>query len=487
MNGEAPLPRARSLTLLQLNDLHGYLEPHAEIIRRDGADVFADMGGLARIASAFAEARADAAGAVVTLDNGDTFHGTYAAVKSRGEAMVPAMNALGFDAMTAHWEFAYGPAGFKDLTTRLTYPMLAINCYVAGSDDLFFEPCRVIEREGVRVGVIGIASNIVDKTMPPAFSEGVRFTLGRDELPGWVERLRRERVDVVVVLSHLGFPQDIKLAREVDGIDVIVSGHTHNRMEEPVIENGAIIFQSGCHGSFIGRLDLELADGGVVSHRHRLIPIDERFDADPEVAALVDSALAPHRDYLGQRVGEIGVGLHRYRMLQAPMDDLLLDAIAAAAGTQIAFSNGWRYGAPVRPGPVTMNDLWNIVPVDPRSRSSKSAAPRSGRCWRRTSSAPSPCDAYDQMGGYVKRCRGLKAYVKIENPAGRRIDRLFIEGRPFDAGQIYRAAFITEQGVPKKFGRNRRKLGIHAVEALCRHLGRQPVTAIEPRETVIAV
>ena len=479
--------RPAHLTLLQLNDLHAYFEPHAEIVWDGEAPRFVEMGGLARIATAFTEARADAAGAVVTLDNGDTFHGTYAAVKSRGRALVPIMNALGFDAMTAHWEFAYGPADFKALTGGLDYPMLAINCYDLASGELYFPPYRVVEREGLRVGIVGIACHIVDKTMPASYSEGVRFTLGRDELPGWIDHLRtQERADVVVVLSHLGFPQDVKLASEVAGIDVVVSGHTHNRMEAPVIENGAIIFQSGCHGSFIGRLDLTLEGGRIVSHRHRLIPIDDRLQPDPQVAALVDAALAPHREFLDRRVGEVAQPLHRYRMLHAPMDDLLLDAIAAAAQTSLAFSNGWRYGAPVPVGEVTMNDLWNMVPVDPPVSVVDLTGAEIHAMLEGNLERTFACDAWQQMGGYVKRCRGLVVHVKIENPAGHRIERLFVEGRSVEAERTYRAAFISEQGVPRKFGRNRRALDIRAIDALRQYLGRQRVTVVEPRDTVIA-
>jgi|GEM_PF-2570634 len=115
----------RYLTLLQLNDLHGYLEPHAEIRWRGGKAEFSQMGGLARIATAFEAARRDASGAVVTLDNGDTFDGTYPVMQSRGAALVPIMNALKFDAMTAHWEFAWGPAGFKALAGRLAQAIRA--------------------------------------------------------------------------------------------------------------------------------------------------------------------------------------------------------------------------------------------------------------------------------------------------------------------------------------------------------------------------
>ncbi len=480
--------KAVSLTILQLNDLHGYLEPHAEIVWNGDKAEFSQMGGMARIATAFQDARRDALGAVITLDNGDTFHGTYPVMKSRGEALVPIMNALQFDAMTAHWEFAYGPAQFKSLTEKLVYPMLAINCYELETGRLFFPPYRVIERGGVRVGIIGIACNIIDKTMPPAYSAGVRFTLGRDELPGWIAHLKTEEaVDVVLVLSHLGFPQDVKLASEVAGIDVIVSGHTHNRMEVPVIENGTLIFQSGCHGSFIGRLDLTLIGGRITAHQHRLIPIDDQLAPDPRIAALVDNAMAPHREFLAQRVGEIAAPLHRYHMLHAPMDDLLLDAIADSAATTIAFSNGWRYGAPVPPGVVTMNDLWNIVPVNPPVSVVELTGAEIRDMLEANLERTFARDSYEQMGGYVKRCRGLTLFVKIENPVGHRIDRLFIEGLPAEPDRVYRAAFITQQGVPKKFGRNRKNLDMSAIEAMQRYLAKQQVTLVEPRDTVIAV
>lgn len=97
------------LTILQVNDLHGYIEPHLEVFRTEGAFGYRTCGGLARIKSVFNQARSENSGGVVALDNGDTFHGTYVAVRSQGEALVPLMNGLGFDAMTAHWEFSYGP------------------------------------------------------------------------------------------------------------------------------------------------------------------------------------------------------------------------------------------------------------------------------------------------------------------------------------------------------------------------------------------
>jgi len=459
--------RSGRVTFLQINDLHGYLEPHQEMVRDEGEWRFTTLGGLSRIAALFRRVREAEPGAVIALDNGDTFHGTYAAVRSKGHAMVTMMNALELDAMTLHWEFSYGLDGVRDIARALNYPVLAINCFSKVDGALVFEPYRMIERGALRVAVIGMACPIVDKTMPPAFSEGVRFTIGNDELPRWIETVRRdERADLVVVLSHLGFPQDIKLARETDGIDVLVSGHTHNRMRDAVVENGAIVFQSGCHGSFIGRLDVEVADGRVVSHRHRLIPVDDTLDEEPKMRALVDEALAPHRSLLGEVVGAVTAPLHRYAMLSAPMDDVLLEAIAEAAGTDIAFSNGWRYGAPIARGAVTMNDLWNIIPTNPPVSLVELTGAELHEMLEANLERTFAADPYEQMGGYVKRMRGLKMYFKAENPRGRRIERLFAGHEPVAAARTYRVGFVTAQGVPSRFGRNRRNLDVDAISAM---------------------
>lgn len=205
-----------SLTLLQINDTHGYLEPHPELVWRGGEATYPVLGGYARIAALFKRIRNERQGAVIALDNGDTLHGTYPAVISKGQAFVPRLNALELDAMTAHWEFAFGPAHLRRLSRKLSYPLLAVNCYDKETGQLIFPPSRVLERGGLRVGIVGIAATIVDEGMPPAFSEGVRFTLGRDELASHIAHLRdKNDVDIVVVLSHLGFPQDVRLASEV--------------------------------------------------------------------------------------------------------------------------------------------------------------------------------------------------------------------------------------------------------------------------------
>lgn len=479
---------SRHLTLLQVNDLHGYLEPHPEAFRGRGKFNYRTCGGLARIASIFKRVRAERPGEVLALDNGDTFHGTFVAGQSRGEAMLPLMNALAFDAMTLHWEFAYGPVQVRKLAAGLAYPTLASNIYDKVSDRLAFDPCCVIERGGLRIGIIGIASNIVDKSMPPSYSEGVRFTLGNSELPGHIERLRRvDKVDLVLVLSHLGFAQDARLATEVAGIDALISGHTHNRLHRPVWVGRTPIIQSGCHGSFVGRLDLTVDGGQVVDVRHELICVDEQIEPDAEMAARVEAAVAPHRAFLGQVVGRAHSPLDRATSLEASMDNVLLDAIAAAAGTRLAFSNGWRYGAPILPGAVTMEHLWNIVPTHPPISTVELTGEELRAMLEANLERTYSPDPYSQMGGFVKRCRGLNLYFKMENPKGHRIEDLLVDGAPLQPGRLYRAAMLGEQGVPMKYGSNRRKIAIDAIESLQQLFARGRRVRGSRRGSVVAV
>lgn len=478
----------KTLTILQMNDTHAYLDLHPELFWEGGGVRYRNAGGYARIATLFKEIREEALGAVLALDNGDTFHGTYPAVKSKGEAVVPVTNALDFDAMTAHWDFGYGPKQLRNIAEQLDYPLLAANCYDEETNELVFPPYIVAERGGLRVGVVGIASNIIDKTMPPHFSEGLKFTLCQEELPEHIRHLReQERVDLVVVLSHLGFPQEVKLASEVAGIDVLLSGHTHNRLYEPAIVGDTIVVQSGCHGSFIGRLDLEVEDGRVRDYRHRLIEVDESIKSDPEVQGLVDEALAPHREMLDTVVGHTETALNRNNQLEATMDNFLLQSLLHVSGAELAFSNGWRYGAPVPPGPVTMNDLYNIIPPNPPVSIVELTGEELREMMEENLERTFCADPYGQMGGYVKRCLGLNIYIKVENPAGNRIQQFFVGGEPLDPERTYTAAFVTMQGVPKRYGSNRHNLDVNAVDAMKQYLSKHDAVSAELRGTVVAV
>lgn len=479
----------RKVTILQINDTHGYLSEHPEMFWAGGSKRHAVAGGYARIKSYFDQVRATCgADAVIALDNGDTLHGTFPAVNSRGEALIEPLNRLGLDAWTVHWDFVYGPDQMHDLARRLNYPLLAANCHQQVTDALPFAPWRLVERGGIKVGIIGLAATIIDKAFPPDVSEGLYFTLGAHELPRHIQFLREEEgAELIIVLSHLGFPQDCKLAAETGGIDILLSGHTHNRLYKPATINGTTIIQSGCHGSFVGRLDIEMEGSHINRLNHELVPLDKSITPDAGMQRLVNEIYAPHEEMLSQVAGITATDLNRYTNLEATMDNLLLDALSAAAGTEIAFSNGWRYGAPIPAGEITVNDLWNIIPTNPPVETVEMTGMELWKMMEENLQHTFADNPYDQMGGYVKRCRGVNIYVKIENRAGLRIQEFFVEGERLEAQRTYRAAFVTTQGVPAKYGRHRRDTGVRAISALQQYLAARGEVRADLRNTVAAI
>jgi 2',3'-cyclic-nucleotide 2'-phosphodiesterase (5'-nucleotidase family) len=258
----------------------------------------------------------------------------------------------------------------------------------------------------------------------------------------------------------------MQLLSEVPGVDVLLSGHTHHRLFEPVRQGQTLVIQSGCHGSFLGRLDLEVNSGKVTGHRHELIEVREEIPPDPAIDDMVQQLLKPYAAELAEVVGQTATDLNRNANLESTMDDFLLQAMQEQAGTQLAFCNGWRWGAPVQTGKVTQCDLWNMLPwrerIDTVDLTGNELIQMLEENLERTFSS----DPFHQLGGYGKRCRGLKVYIKIENPSGTRIQKLFIEGEEVKPDKTYSAAYLTVQAVPPKFGKNRKTLSADAHDAM---------------------
>ena len=455
----------KKLSVIQINDTHSYLEPHAELFYSSDEVTVQQAGGFARIKTLLKEYRKEQP--TLILDNGDTFHGTFEAVTTKGRHMIPTVNALGIQAMTFHWDIGYGPENLKALGEELDYPILAINAYRKDTNDLYFDPYTILQAAGLSIGVIGIAATIIDKTMPPHFSEGLYFTMGNEELPRYIKELKNDKkVDLIIVLSHLGFPQDVKMMQEIEGVDLCLSGHTHNRLAEPVQVGNTTIIQSGSQGSFIGKVDLTLEDNKVTSLAHSLIRVTEDIQEDSQVKKLVEQAVGPYKEELSRQVGKTSGLLHRGWALESTMDNFLLEAIQHQTKSDLVFSNGWRYGAPIETGTITLKQLHQIIPVNPPLSTVEMSGREVLEMLEENLEHTYASDPYQQMGGYVKRSLGLKVFFKVENPKGHRIQTLLINEKPVELERIYLVSYVTNQGVPKKYGKDHQHLDMHAVDAL---------------------
>jgi S-sulfosulfanyl-L-cysteine sulfohydrolase len=189
---------------------------------------------------------------------------------------------------------------------------------------------------------------------------------------------------------------------------------------------------------------------------------------------------------LNIRCTDPATALNRGTMLEATMDNLLLKAMLEASGAEIAFSNGGRWGAPILPGKVTLNDLNNVVVVNPPVSTVDLTGKELLAMLEENLEHTFSANAYEQMGGYVKRCTGLTLHVKIENPLRYRIQDLFIGNEEVQPTKVYKATFITQQGVPAKYGRNRRNLPERAVDVLRAYLAKYHPARADIQGSVVA-
>lgn len=480
----------KHLTLIQQNDTHAHLESHWEIGWGDGRPSVWRAGGYAHIRALAERIRAEVRGACVHVDSGDAIHGTGPAQWTEGAAIVPALNAVGVEVMTpGNWEFGFGPSALRERVRELAFPVIASNVLSAETGATEFASSKVMEVGGLRVAFVGITSPVVSRTMPSAFGAGLRFSDALDVLPETIAAVRdRERPDLVVLISHYGLPQEVAIARAVDGIDVILGGHTHDVLAAPVVIGRTIITQSGAHGSYLTRLDLEVLNGRVCGYGHRLIAVQESpGDAgDSTVAEVVADSLRPHREKLGEVVGETAMILHRGTALESPMDTVLTAAYRASTDAEVALSHGWRYGAPIPPGSITAGDLWQMIPTNPELFTMRLTGAELRRMLEQSLERAFAADPFRQQGGYVLRFSGMRAAVRLNNPAGARVIRLEVGGTEALPEREYTVAAAGGLGAQRQ--ESRTLTGVRAMDSLRAYLARhRPVGENDFRPSLVPV
>lgn len=462
------------LTLIQQNDTHAHIDPHWELGWREGRPSVWRAGGYAQIRALADRIRGEARGACVHVDSGDAIHGTGPAQWTEGAAVIPALNAVGVEVMApGNWEFGFGPSALRERARELAFPVIASNVLSAETGAAEFASSKVMEVGGLTVAFVGITSPVVSRTMPSSFGAGLRFADALDVLPEAIAAVRdRERPDLVVLISHYGLPQEMAIARAVNGIDVILGGHTHDLLAAPVVVGRTIITQSGAHGSYLTQLDLEIANGRVCGHSHRLIAVQEDASdpGDGTVAEVVAESLRPHRERLDEVVGETGVILHRGTALESPMDTVLTAAYRGSTDADVALSHGWRYGTPIPPGPITAGDLWQMIPTNPELFTMRLSGAELRRMLEQSLERAFAADPFRQQGGYVIRFSGMRAQVRLNNPAGARVIRLEIGGVEALPEREYTVA--AAGGVGARDQDSRTLTGVRAIDSLRAHLAR---------------
>ena len=405
------------------------------------AKEYGPMGGYAHMASVFNRIREERYGKTIMLDTGDAWQGTGIALLTKGMAVVNTQNAMGYDAMTGHWEFTYGEKQLLSNIKKLKFPFIAQNVTNATWGGLIFKPYIIKEVNGLRVGIIGQAFPYVPLAHPAHFVKNWDFGINTSHAQKMVDELKgKEKVDLVVVLSHNGLEVDRKFAALINGIDIIVGGHTHDILPVPEIINNTIIVQAGTHGKFVGRIDLNVQNKKILDYDHKLIPIVTNWiKPDPDISRIIDEEYAPYKHILNEKLGITEDLLYRRATFISTVDNVAQQAFIEKFDTPLFFAPGWRWGETILPGEhITMEHVYGEYGTTyPEVYKTLLTGQQLLLSQLSVLSDVFAKDAYLQMGGDATRVSNSKFHLLLNESLHKRIKSWEINGKPLDLTKKY--------------------------------------------------
>lgn len=356
----------KKITILHTNDLQGQIIP---LVEKDNQKQ-TEFGGLARIATMVQEIR-NKKEDVLLFDSGDTIQGTLFTRLFGGEYIGELMSKLGYNAVTiGEHDFDKGPSGLKDYIKASSYPFLAANLEIKSTSGLkgLIEPYVVLDVDGINVGVFGLMTE--DSNITANIGTDIVVSDPKVAARKAVDELR-PKSDIVIALTHLGLAADRKLAKEVNGIDIIVGGGSKTKLSTPVIVNKTIIIQAKNQGRYLGQLDIAVNEKKVKLLDYKLIQIDSSITPDVDFSAIITNLNDKLKEEAEKTVGITNVMLDgkksHLRTEETNLGNLFADAVKEQFdNVDIAFQNagGIRGDEVIEPGKISEATIWEWHPFE---------------------------------------------------------------------------------------------------------------------------
>jgi 2',3'-cyclic-nucleotide 2'-phosphodiesterase (5'-nucleotidase family) len=415
------------LTILHFNDFHGQLDPVTDPTTGQ------QLGGIARLAGLVRSIRAeDPECPVLLLFAGDLLQGTVTSTVFLGLPDIGFLTAMGVDAaVMGNHELDFGQADFRQLLTAAGFPVLGANVEAEPTPFPLLPVVVLAPPGGPRVGVLGLVTDELTTTTHPRNTDGVRVAPPAQTAAGWVPWLRA-RADLVVVLSHLGLAADQQLARDVDGIDLIIGGHTHRLLSKPEVERGVPIVQAGERGQYLGRLDLLVSDGAVQIQDYRLLAVDDSVPEDAAMAAEVaafDARLAKEIEVVvGRSANKLDADRTVIRRRESNFGDWVGDLARTLTGADVALFNGGSFRASIAAGEVRIRDVYQAFPFG----NELVTADVSGAVLQQALERSASLDPEDNSGAFLQ-----VSGISLEIADGK-VESVQVAGQPLDPAANYR-------------------------------------------------
>ncbi|SDZ15529.1 5'-nucleotidase C-terminal domain-containing protein [Tindallia californiensis] len=412
-----------TLVVLHTNDIHGRVLEG----RFDGM-------GLDRVGALVNQYRAENEN-VLLLDAGDAVHGMPVATIERGASIIRIMNEIGYDLLVAgNHEFNYGKERLLELDEMADFPVIAANIMVEETGDYFLPPYMIYEFDGFKVGVFGLATPETLYKSHPAGTEGLLFTDPVEAATEMVAELE-DQVDVMIALAHLGIDESslrnetsIGVAEQVEGIHLIVDGHSHHKLDEGLMVEETLIVMAEEYTKNLGVVEITVTDGEVSSINAMLYEKEEamEIEPDPDVVAVVNKIIENQQEIMAEVVGKTTVHLdgerEQVRAGETNLGNLITDSMVWATDADFAFTNGGGIRASIAEGDITKEDIITVLPFGNRVVTKKMTGDAILEALEIASSA------YPEPAGKFAHVSGMTYTIDPNQPEGQRISDVTIGG-----------------------------------------------------------
>jgi 5'-nucleotidase len=442
-----------TLHILHINDVHNRIQPINRFDSTCGAEDDAAgecFGGWARMQSAIDAKRAELADEnVIFLDAGDHLQGSLMFTTYNGDATAEMIRSLSPDVLAVgNHEFNKGPENLARVIDLLEgIPVVSGNLDLSGSEALSGKietGGHVLEVGGMQIGIVSALATDTAETSSPG--PDVVFLDEIEALQADVADLQAQGVDIILALTHVGLPSDLRIAEAVDGIDAIIGGHSHTLFGEafegepyPTEVNGVPIVQAYAYSKYMGHLVLTFDDdGNLTAAEGAPILLDASFTPDPEVAARVEELVQPIAEMQQRVVAEAAEAIEGdrsvCRAMECPMGNLVADAMLARVadqGVQIAFQNGGGVRASIDAGPVTMGEVVTVLPF----QNTLSTFEVTGATL--VEALENGVGQIEEGAGRFPQVSGMSFTVTLSNEPGSRVSDVMVGGEPIDMDATY--------------------------------------------------
>ena len=458
--GQTGEKEQKSVHILHTNDMHGTYMPFLTTTGnataqtgdpgRDTLITFnreGRIGGFAYLAGAVKNVRSEkGAGNVLLLDGGDTFSDDQLGNLTKGEAMIRLMNAISYDLMAlGNHDFDYGLQRTRELEQIANFPMRAANIIDDSTQQpVFGVPYLIKEMSGLKVAVLAIGYRNTPETGNPDNVKGLSFKVGQEVAKKYVPELR-QKADIVVVLSHEGTAVDYKMAREVEGIDLIIGAHSHDILEPRKKIGQTYVVQALSDGAVLGDTELIIAGNkleDVKTHYHWLW--NDRLQPDEEVQALIDELRKPHLSKLQEAVVESKDVIGRQYKSESPFDRLVGNLLLEGYNGDVAILPGVGYGISLKPGMVTSEDIYKLLPHPPKIVTLTMTGKQLKQTLEQSAKNLKPDNKLEAVGGLIQTT-GIRYDMDLSKPIGQRISNATVKKQPVSDAKNY--AIVTHTGL----------------------------------------